>query len=913
MSDAEYLADRITVFGAREHNLRDISLDIPHNCLVVVTGLSGSGKSTLAFDLLYAEGQRRFLDSTSAYARQFVRQLPRPEVDCIRGLPPTVGIEQRNSRGGGKSTVGTVTEIHQFLRLLYARLGVQHCPDCGLPVEPQTLDRLAEILIEQLPQRGDLTLFAPLIRQRKGYHSALAAWAESRGYSRLRADGALYDIAQPFRLDRYRDHDVEVEIGTVTGTMDLQAVRELVGEAIGIGKGVIYAVAPDGHQTVHSTLRACPSCLRSFETPDPKGFSYNSSRGWCPDCRGFGEMFRTRNQYDVGLDEQIEETWFRWSAGKRKLCHACQGSRLNRDACSVFLYRQRYSDRKTGDEDGLTIDQLSRMTVKEAQIYFDGFGEGSSSTAAGGRPDSLEAGILRDILPEIRERLWFLTEAGLDYLQLERGVTTLSGGENQRIRLASQLGSNLSGALFVLDEPTIGLHSRDNARLLTILRRLKSKGNSLIVVEHDEDTISQADYVIDLGPGAGSGGGTVVYEGTVPQLLASGDSLTARCMQSRRQFPLRGKRRKVSPRTMSSGKESWLHLAGANTNNLKNLQVSIPLGRLVAVTGVSGAGKSTLMRECMLPALEGVTGQSSGSASTDEELPEVTISGLNLSRNISTGHDRWLGRVQEINQSPIGRTPRSIPATYVGVFDRIRQVFAQLPESRIRGYGPGRFSFNSNQGQCPNCRGAGVVKLEMSFLPPTFVPCESCGGARYSTETLVVKYRGKNIADILELSVAEAKDFFDSFAAIGRAFAAMVDAGLGYLRLGQTSPTLSGGEAQRLKLVTRLLSGLGNGKALEDKSRKVNVFLLEEPSIGLHTADVHQLLQVLQRLVDQGHSVLVIEHNLDIVAEADWVIDLGPEGGDAGGRIVACGTPERIARRKHSHTGKALKAFLAES
>lgn len=863
----------IEIQGAREHNLKDLSLTIPRNRFVVITGVSGSGKSTLAFDLLFAEGQRRFLDSLNAYARQFVEQLSRPNVDLITGIPPTVSIEQRNSRGGGKSTVATVTEVYHFIRLLFARLGTQFCPQCQQPVLAQTRYELERHLRSQLKQRGELTLLAPIIKNRKGFHSEVAEWAARHGLAELRADGRICPTDAPLRLDRFREHNVEI----VTGHLSRRTPRktepsELIARTLELGRGTLLALDEKGHVTVHSTERACSGCGASFEPLDPKNFSYNSPQGWCLRCRGFGELFYLPDVDRGARAESVEESWFEWQEGKRELCPECEGARLNPLARSVRLqFAAKRGARNAKSAEAPTIDNISAMPVAAAQDFFQ-------SLALKGR----ESLIARDILPEIRERLKFLCEVGLGYLQLGRGVPTLSGGESQRIRLAAQLGSNLSGVLYILDEPTIGLHARDNEQLLSALRKLRERGNSVIVVEHDEATMRQADYVIDLGPGAGAHGGKVVAAGTLADLRANPQSITGQCLQAHRTYPSRGQRRAVRP--AKGGKPDWLTLRGAAQNNLRNLIVRFPLGRFVVVTGVSGSGKTTLIRECLLPAI---------------------TKALRTHRSTClTGHEA-IQAVYEVDQSPIGRTPRSTPATYVGFFDEIRQLFAQVPEARLRGYGPGRFSFNSATGRCPECEGASTTKVEMSFLPPAFVRCETCGGSRFNPETLDVEYAGKNISQVLEMSVEQALEFFGNVPRIKRALSALADTGLDYLKLGQTSPTLSGGEAQRVKLVTHLLTGLREG---EETARhpKRNLFLLEEPTIGLHMADVSRLVEVLQRLVDHGHSVFVIEHNLDLIAEADWIIDLGPEGGDQGGRIVAEGTPEQIVSNKSSHTGRFL-------
>ena len=927
----------IVIQGAREHNLHNLNVAIPRDQFVVVTGVSGSGKSTLAFDLLFAEGQRRFLDSMNTYARQFVEQMARPEVDLITGLPPTVSIEQRTTRGGGKSTVATVTEIYHFLRLLFARLGAQYCPDCQVAVEPQTRDEVARGLQQELKKRGDLLLLAPVVKGRKGFHTDVAEWAARHGYAEVRADGRFVSTAERLRLDRFHEHNVEVVTGVLempgrlagsrtnrpfsrtaraTAASNRQA-RHLIDETLDLGQGALLALDSQGKLSVHSTERSCPSCAKSFEPLDPKLFSYNSAAGWCPHCRGFGETFYMPKDVDRGeRADAIEETWWDWMEGKRELCPECQGARLNPLARAVrlkipglpALAPQSKASRKAPFP---TIMDFSSLSVETACGWF-------KTLKLTGR-----AGVIaRDVLPEIRERLRFLDEVGLGYLELGRAVTTLSGGEAQRIRLAAQLGSNLSGVLYVLDEPTIGLHARDNEQLLTALVRLRARGNSLVVVEHDEATMRRADHIIDLGPGAGVNGGRLVASGTLQELMRHPDSITGQCLRQKQAFPARGERRPV-PQTgakktgnpaagnaRASTKEGkpkpapvqWLTLRGATIHNLKNLTVRFPLNRFVVVTGVSGSGKSTLLRECLLPALMAQL-KSQGPGTKSPMLKPAPGGPVRLSGA------EVLQAVYEVDQSPIGRTPRSIPATYVGFFDEIRKIFAQTPEARMRGYTGSRFSFNSAQGRCPECEGAGRIKLEMNFLPPAFVRCESCQGTRFNRETLDIQFHGQNICQVLDLSVDEARRLFAAFQKILRPLEALHDTGLGYLKLGQISPTLSGGEAQRVKLVTHLLTGLKDPRLTRQRPRH-NLFLLEEPTIGLHASDVRRLVEVLQRLVDAGHSVLVIEHNLDLIAEADWVVDLGPEAGKAGGELVAEGTPEQIAHCRQSHTGQFLRATL---
>jgi excinuclease ABC subunit A len=791
-----------------------------------------------------------------------------------------------------------------------------------------------------------------VVKNRKGFHTDVAEWAASHGYAEVRADGKIFPTSERLRLDRFREHNVEIVAGVLEGAHPRTGGRasprahtsqgigacgdarppqlrgqQLIDETLRLGQGTLFALDNHKHLTVHSTERACPQCGRSFEALDPKNFSYNSPQGWCPRCRGFGELFYLPDVDRGARADAIEESWYGWQEGEREICPECGGNRLNTLAravrlgsaeCGVPVLRSKTAEggRSAEWKGAPTIDTFGQMSVAVADEFFQRV-----------RFAARAALIARDILPEIRERLKFLREVGLGYLQLGRGVPTLSGGEAQRIRLAAQLGSNLSGVLYILDEPTIGLHSRDNEQLLAALDKLKARGNSVLVVEHDEATMRRADYIIDLGPGPGVHGGEVVAAGTLAELLRHPESITGKCLRARKRYPTSGKRRSVGRvrRPKSEGRSpkaegdqslltsaatiedrgGWLTLSGASRNNLKKLTVRFPLGRLVVVTGVSGSGKSTLVRECLLPALESRfthdVSRATHQAAPSSTRPPSTVTGWES-----------LQAVYEVDQSPIGRTPRSIPATYVGFFDDIRQLFAQVPEARLRGYSPSRFSFNSAQGRCPECDGAGTIKLEMNFLPPAFVRCEVCGGTRFNRETLDIEYHGKNVASVLELSVEEALEFFASLPKIRRPLQALCDTGLGYLKLGQTSPTLSGGEAQRVKLVSHLLAGLREPGALGRRPRR-NLFILEEPTIGLHMADVQRLVEVLQRLVDGGHSVIVIEHNLDLIAEADWVIDLGPEGGDGGGRIVVAGTPEQVARNKRSHTGRFLRRMLAHA
>ncbi|QBQ53948.1 excinuclease ABC subunit UvrA [Nitrosococcus wardiae] len=856
----------IGIHNAREHNLKGIELQIPRERFTVITGISGSGKSTVAFDILFAEGQRRYLESLNAYARQFVQPAARPDLDAIFGIPPTVAIEQRTSRGGLKSTVATLTEIYHFLRLLFVKLGQQHCPDCGIPIEAQTLEAIQARILRNYRGRR-LSVLAPLVVARKGYYTDLAKWAAAKGFTHLRVDGILVPTDPWPRLDRFKEHSIELPVGEIKVTPGEEKVLgTLLERALSLGQGRVEILLPKkGEKTLYSTKRSCPSCSRSFGELDPRLFSFNSPQGWCPRCYGTGQVLPGFDGSQTGEEKE-------WAVGEEnsaRICPACQGRRLRPEALAVYFQER-------------NIAEFTEMSVAAAETTF-------RSMELQGR----EAAIARDLLPELRSRLKFLQEVGLSYLTLDRAAPTLSGGEAQRIRLASQLGSNLRGVCYILDEPTIGLHPRDNKMLLNTLGKLEGKGNTIVVVEHDEDTIRRAEHVIDLGPGAGVNGGRVVAAGTVEALLHHPESVTGRCLAHPLLHPLMEKRR-------SETAECQLELQGASLHNLKHLDLCLPLGRLVGVTGVSGSGKSTLVRQVIHGNLQRLLGA------------KGKTQGKNAAFQGCAGIRGWeaIQRVLEVDQTPIGKTPRSCPATYVGFWDSIRRLFAETPEARIRGYGPGRFSFNTKEGRCPECEGQGVKKIEMSFLPNVTVPCEVCHGARFTPETLMIRYKDKHIGEILAMSVDEATEFFSAHVRIHRPLQLLQAVGLGYLSVGQPSPTLSGGEAQRIKLVTEL------AKARSTPGRAGNhhtLYLLDEPTIGLHMADVEKLIRVLHQLVEVGNTVMVIEHNLDIIAEADWLLDLGPEGGEGGGHVVAQGTPETVAQvKKGSHTAKFLAGFLRE-
>jgi excinuclease ABC subunit A len=846
----KYLGNAIQIHNAREHNLKSIDVEIPRNRFTVVTGVSGSGKSTLAFDILFSEGQRRYLESLNAYARQFVQGAARPDVDAIFGIPPTVAIEQRTSRGGRKSTVGTLTEVHHFLRLAFVKLGTQYCPDCEVPIEPQSEELIAARILKDFRNQS-ITLLAPLVVNRKGVYTDLAKWARSKGYAHLRVDGRLLPVLPFPRIDRFKEHSIELPVSVLKIEPKKEnELRRALSTALEIGKGAVQILASKPQS--FSTKRSCPSCGRGFAELDPRLFSYNSRHGWCQTCVGTGLELKDvgwdAERSRTGTEDHVLDSWIEWLEVDQP-CPDCHGKRLNPEALAV-----QWNGRSIADFGSLAISILEKE-LKTTKLNIR------------------EAEIAKDLIPELNSRLDFLQQVGLGYLTLDRSAPTLSGGEAQRIRLAAQLGSNLRGVCYILDEPTIGLHHRDNQILLGVLEQLEAKGNTLVVVEHDEDTIRRAHHVIDLGPGAGKLGGRVIGAGDAADLMKLPDSLTGKFLREPLRHPLQP-RRKVSRNDFS------LEIKNAKLHNLQNANARIPLDRLVVVTGVSGSGKSTLARDVLF-----------------NSLNEKAAIGCKAIK----GREK-LDRVLEVDQTPIGKTPRSCPATYVGFWDAIRRNFADTAEARMRGWSASRFSFNTKGGRCESCEGQGVKKIEMSFLPDVKVACEACGGRRFNPETLAVRWRERSIGDVLAMSVDEAVEFFAAHPSTHRALRLMQDVGLGYLTLGQQSPTLSGGEAQRLKLVTELSKTSAERKTL---------YVLDEPTVGLHMADVEKLIRVLHRLVDAGNTVVVIEHNLDVIAEADWIVDLGPEGGASGGRVVFQGPPE-ASPDGDSHTCSALAEFLTQ-
>ncbi|HIE11167.1 MAG TPA: excinuclease ABC subunit UvrA [Kiritimatiellae bacterium] len=938
----------IVILGARQHNLKNITVRIPRGSLTVITGLSGSGKSSLAFDTLYAEGQRKYVESLSAYARQFLEQMQKPDVDNIEGLSPAISIEQRTAGGNPRSIVATTTEIHDYLRLLFASVGQPHCPQCGRPIGSQSAEMIVEQLM-RLPDRTRIVILAPRVKGRKGRHADLLDQVRRSGFVRVRIDGRIYELEQVPDLEPRKKHTIEVVVDRLVITKRVRPrLADSVETALGHGDGLLGVLIESSgrwEERLFSEKNACPDCGISFEPLTPRHFSFNSPYGACPTCHGLGTMevfdeglvvpdpdlsleegavhawrrggrrliiyykgvlravarhygmdtyrpyrelpaeFRRILMYGSG-DEEIEFGFWRGGAYhryckpfegvipnlerryeqtesdtvrqrlrsymSRQPCRSCGGARLRPESLAVTVA-------------GRSIAEVTRMSVKEALAFFRSLKLGRQ-----------EARIARDVLREIRQRLGFMVDVGLDYLTLDRESGTLSGGEAQRIRLATQIGAGLVGVLYVLDEPSIGLHYRDNRRLIDTLKELRDLGNTVVVVEHDEQMIRSADHVIDLGPGAGRHGGQVMYSGTVQGLLKNRRSVTAQYLRRDLEIPV--------PRQRKKPGEEWLEVVGAAENNLKEIDVRIPLGLLVCVTGVSGSGKSTLVDEILRRAL---FRRFYGS----REKPG------RYKRILGAGH---LDKVIVIDQSPIGRTPRSNPATYTGVFSVIRDLFARLPEARVRGYGPGRFSFNVKGGRCEACRGDGVLRIEMHFLPDVYVTCEQCRGRRYNRETLDIRYRGRSIAEVLEMTVDEAREFFRAVPPLERKLRTLSEVGLGYMQLGQPATTLSGGEAQRLKLSAEL-GKKGTGRTL---------YILDEPTTGLHFADIHKLMNVLVRLRDAGNTLVVIEHNLDVVKMADYIIDLGPEGGDEGGRIVAEGTPEQVAACPRSYTGRYLRRVL---
>jgi excinuclease ABC subunit A len=914
----------IAVRGARVHNLKNIDVDIPRHKLVVITGLSGSGKSSLAFDTIYAEGQRRYVESLSAYARQFLEQMEKPDVDLIEGLSPAISIEQKTTGSNPRSTVGTVTEIYDYLRLLFANIGVPHCPNCGKEISSQSLERIADMVM-LYPQDERINVLAPIVRGRKGEFKKELAALRTRGYTKARIDGQFRSLEEDIKLDRRRNHTIEVVVDRliVRGGIE-RRLTESIDVALTLADDIVVINTYEGGDRLFSRRLACVDCGLSMPEMTPRAFSFNSPHGACTECQGLGSMIDFDPQRVIPDESKslADGAIAPWTRGDRKLVRdALQGlsrdfgidltvpfARLPRKSREVLLFgagkgfegllpnlRRRYDEGSWAEQSELepyrtlrpcptcrgqrlkqqslsvkvkrrTISDYVNLPIAEALDVFDGL-----------ELTDREAIIAERILREIQERLRFLNDVGVGYLTLGRSAATLSGGEGQRIRLATQIGANLTGVLYVLDEPSIGLHQRDNRKLLGTLSRLRDLGNTVIVVEHDEETIRVADYVIDLGPGAGDLGGHVIFQGTPKALMEDPDSITGAYLVGTRSIP--------TPKARRPALKGDLVIRGARANNLKTIDVKIPLGVLTAVTGVSGSGKSTLVNDILYKSLAKTLYKAA-----DDPGAHDKIEGIEL-----------IDKVIEIDQSPIGRTPRSNPATYTGLFTFIRDLFAMMPDAKARGFKPGRFSFNVKGGRCEACQGDGVIAIEMHFLPDVYVTCEQCKGRRYNRETLEIKYRGKSIADVLDLTVDQAVPLLENFPAIANKLRTLQDVGLGYVTLGQSATTLSGGEAQRVKLAKEL-SKRGTGRTL---------YILDEPTTGLHFEDTRKLLDVLTRLVDQGNTIVVIEHNLDVIKSADYVIDLGPEGGAGGGRIIAAGTPEDVAQRDQSATGQFLAALLS--
>lgn len=939
------MAGYITVKGARAHNLKNIDVKIPRDELIVITGLSGSGKSSLAFDTIYAEGQRRYVESLSAYARQFLGQMDKPDVDYIEGLSPAISIDQKTTSRNPRSTVGTVTEIYDYLRLLFARAGRPHCPKCGKPITQQTVDQMVDSIMA-LPEKSKLLLMAQVVRGKKGEHRKVLEQIRKQGYVRVRIDGEIVDINDDIKLEKNKKHTIEVVVDRLVVREGMQQrLADSLETALDIGGGIVYVQVVGGELLMFSQNFACIDCGISLPEITPRMFSFNSPYGACPECSGLGSHMQfdldlvmpdkslspaqglfaaisksptsyamvqieaVLKKYGYTLDtpwpdiDKKVQNYLLYGTGDERFnysyinmydeykeyfspfegvmpmlerryketasdvmresyeaymsttpCPKCKGARLKPEVLAITV-------------GGKNINEVTEMTITQADEFFKQV-----------QFTEREQIIAKQILKEIHARLGFLIDVGLDYLTLSRAAGTLSGGEAQRIRLATQIGSGLVGVLYILDEPSIGLHQRDNNRLLATLKHLRDLGNTLIVVEHDEDTMYAADDIIDIGPKAGAGGGRVVAQGTAEEIKQVPESITGQYLSRRKYIPV--------PQVRRPGNGKFIEVLGAKENNLKNINVKFPLGLFTVVTGVSGSGKSTLVNEILYKGLAGRLYGSKGKPGRHRAIKGI--------ENID--------KIINIDQSPIGRTPRSNPATYTGVFDSIRTLFSQTNEAKVRGYKPGRFSFNVKGGRCEACHGDGIIKIEMHFLPDVYVPCEVCKGARYNRETLEVKYKGKSISDVLHMTVDEAESFFENIPKIHRFMKVLQDVGLGYIQLGQPATTLSGGEAQRVKLASELAKR-STGKTL---------YILDEPTTGLHTADIHQLLNVLQRLVDGGDTVVVIEHNLDVVKSADYLIDLGPEGGIGGGTIVAKGTPEEIVKVKASYTGKFLKPLLEE-